>query len=257
MGVERVDYSSDQEYYQALNQEAAYYQEQQRKEENRDYGIEDVVGDFEVIDVTNKTLLEKLKEEEISKCTRCGLCKNRTNTVCGRGEFKNPKVMFVGEAPGKEEDELGKPFVGSAGVILETMIEEAFNFETKDSYYLTNILKCRPPENRTPNSEEIKSCLSYLEREIYVLQPDYIVCLGNTSAKTIFTLYGLENELKPISEIHGNSYTKKVCLQSASKNIIVPMYHPAAGLYHPELRSVMLADMQRLANEIAYQNLPF
>lgn len=201
----------------------------------------------------NSRLLEELKNKEISKCERCGLCKTKINYVFGRGGF-NPKIVFIGEAPGKDEDEQGKPFVGSAGLVLEMMLEDIFN---KEDYYITNVLKCRPINNRTPNEEEIKKCLSYLERELYILQPDYIVCLGNTATKTIFELYGIEDKLESITKIHGNSYTKNIKLLVGRRNIIVPMYHPAAALYRPELRTIMTADMNRLANDISYQELPF
>jgi DNA polymerase len=258
MGVERVDYSSDQDYHQALMQEEDWYQreavnESREKQFEQEYYLQHPIPENNMDSNTNPNgiLLEELKNNAIFKCGRCELCKTKTNYVCGRGSF-NPKILFVGEAPGQEEDEQGKPFVGSAGTILETMLEDIFN---SGDYYVTNILKCRPPNNRQPKQEEIDQCKDYLEREIYVLRPDYIVPLGNIATKTIFKMFGLMPE--SITKIHGNCYIKNQLLQSGSQNKIVPMYHPAVALYHPELRSVMLADMQRLASDINYGELPF
>lgn len=244
MGVERVDYSSDGEYKQALEQK---------------YDQEMLNSGRQPVSRNNKNLLRSKAMEHgvkplILKCKKCDLCKTKKNYVLGKGNT-SADIFFVGEAPGKEEDEQGKPFVGNAGTILDLLLEEA-DFDEED-YYISNILKCRPPNNRNPEKNEIKACLHHLINEISVIQPKYIVCLGNYAVKTLFDYFGITNSIQSISKIHGELFegiNPNPDKENKYKKVnLIPMYHPAAGLYKPELRSVMLADMNRLYIEINYQ----
>jgi DNA polymerase len=132
--------------------------------------------------VTQKAAeLEKIADE-VRKCGKCGLGSTRTNAVPGEGNA-NARIMFVGEAPGADEDAQGRPFVGRAGQLLDRVIE-ACGLKRSD-VFIGNILKCRPPENRDPRPEEIISCLPYLQRQIETINPEVIVALGAHAARTL------------------------------------------------------------------------
>lgn len=122
-------------------------------------------------------------EQEVRQCTKCGLCTTRTNVVFGVG---NPRaeLVFVGEAPGVEEDRQGEPFVGRAGQLLTTIIVKAMKMRRED-VYICNVLKCRPPENRDPNPEEIYHCEPHLLRQLEVIKPKIICALGRVAAQTL------------------------------------------------------------------------
>ncbi len=117
-------------------------------------------------------------------CTRCRLCETRTNVVIGKG---NPKasVLFVGEGPGRQEDEQGLPFVGQAGKLLDCALI-GLDF-TPEDYYIANVVKCRPPENRTPFEDECKACLEYLRGQFALIQPKIVVCLGNVALANLIS----------------------------------------------------------------------
>lgn len=157
-------------------------------------------------------LLEKLKEE-ILKCKKCRLAQTRTNVVFGEG---NPKanLMFVGEAPGEQEDLQGRPFVGRAGQLL-TRFLNLFGID-RDRVYITNIIKCRPPKNRNPNPDEIKACYPYLEKQIEIIKPKVIICLGAFAARTILNL----PEKTAISKIRGKEF-------NINGITVIPTFHPA------------------------------
>lgn len=118
--------------------------------------------------------------ESIRSCEKCELCRNRTNTVIGRGNPKSP-VMFVGEGPGADEDREGYPFVGRAGLLLDKILAAA-KIE-RDSVYIANVVKCRPPNNRTPFDSEAFACLPYLRAQYALVAPKIIICLGSVAAK--------------------------------------------------------------------------
>ncbi len=132
------------------------------------------------------TEIEKL-EAEVLSCIKCALYVSRTKAVFSRGTSFNPEVLFIGEAPGYEEDKQGKPFVGRSGKLLDGWIE----YLGFDSYVITNVVKCRPPENRTPAREEIETCRPYLLRQLAIYKPKLIVLLGRVAVDSIL---GLRNQ---------------------------------------------------------------
>ena len=141
----------------------------------------------------NLSLLEK----EVSECEKCTLCNTRTQTVFGSGSF-NADWMFIGEAPGQNEDLEGKPFVGQAGKLLTEMIR-AIGLQ-RENVYIANILKCRPPSNRDPKSDEIKSCQAYLQRQIELVKPKIILAVGRISAQTLL------DSNKSLSKLRGKTH---------------------------------------------------
>jgi uracil-DNA glycosylase family 4 len=121
-------------------------------------------------------------ERLCNSCTRCGLSKGRNNVVFGKGS-KTARLMFIGEGPGRDEDLLGKPFVGKAGQLLDRILAAA-GLDMND-IYIGNVVKCRPPNNRVPNPDEAAACIPYLRNQVYLIKPKIIVCLGATAAKYI------------------------------------------------------------------------
>jgi uracil-DNA glycosylase len=172
----------------------------------------------------------KLIEQEITECTQCSLCENRSNAVPGEGNEK-AQVLFIGEGPGKAEDEQGRPFVGRSGKFLREMIHLVGLSE--DDVFITNVVKCRPPENRDPKADEIMTCRPYLERQVEIIKPKVIATLGRHSMGRF-----LNNAV--ISKVHGRVFQREdgVC--------IFPLYHPAVALYSPAQKEVLIRDMRRL-----------
>ena len=161
-------------------------------------------------------MFEKLEEidEVVKKCNKCVLCKNRTNTVFGVGN-PNAKIMFIGEGPGADEDREGEPFVGKAGKLMN----QAFLGVgiSREEVYIANIVKCRPPNNRTPLKEEANACLDYLRNQVMIIKPKIIVLLGNTALKNILgEEYGITASRGKWIEKKGIKY--------------MPTFHPAALL---------------------------
>jgi DNA polymerase len=179
-------------------------------------------------DIDRVKVLEELAEE-VKNCTRCAISQYRTKAVFGEGDPYS-KIMFIGEAPGKTEDETGRPFVGNAGKFLDTMLNAA-GF-SRENVYITNVIKTRPPENRDPQPDEIANCRCYLDRQIEIIDPKIIVTLGRYSM-------GLFLPGVTISKVHGVPYMK-------NGRVYMPMYHPAATLHQPGLREVAIADMLKL-----------
>ncbi len=167
------------------------------------------------------------------------LYKNSKNPVPGEGSL-NAKIMFIGEAPGAREDEEGRPFVGAAGKLLTSLLE---NIGLKrENVFITNVVKCRPPHNRDPLDDEINACLPYLIRQINIIKPKIIVTLGRISTKTIFQLGNLV--FKSMSKDRGVVREAKI----GEVNVkILPTYHPAAALYNPKLKSKIESDFKALA----------
>jgi len=176
--------------------------------------------------------------DEIIICRKCKLHKTRKNAVPGEGKIDN-RIMFIGEAPGYWEDMKGKPFVGEAGKFLDILLEEANLL--RDSVFITNIVKCRPPNNREPSTEEITKCSPYLDRQIQVIKPKIIVTLGNHSTAYIFDKVGLPFD--GITQVHGKFFETSV---SKIRTIIFTTFHPASSLYNPQYKNLLLKDFRVL-----------
>jgi len=172
--------------------------------------------------------LETIKQNVI-KCTKCDLCKTRTNAVPGKGNFQSD-VIFVGEAPGRNEDKNGEPFVGVAGKKLSIALDKAGI--SRDAVYITNVVKCRPPNNRVPNTDERDTCKEYLKQEISIIKPEIICILGNTAFNSI--LGGSE-----ITKFRGKVVRK-------DNQLYFLTIHPAATIYNQKLIDVLKNDIVKL-----------
>ncbi len=182
-------------------------------------------------------MLEEI-EREIRNCKKCDLWMSKTNYVPGEGN-PNARIVFIGEAPGREEDRQGRPFVGSAGKYLTKVLEE--NGIKREDVYITNVLKCRPPNNRDPRPDEIEACKPYLIRQLEAIRPDVIVCLGRYSAMVVFEIFGLK--FSGISRVRGKVFE----VYRWGKPVkILPTYHPAAVLYRPNLKGDFEKDIAML-----------
>ncbi len=175
-------------------------------------------------------LLAEMDENEVRPCTRCGLCKGRTQTVFGAGDA-NARLMFIGEGPGADEDAQGEPFVGRAGKLLTKMIV-AMGL-SREQVYIANVVKCRPPGNRAPSSEEMAGCWGYLQRQIEIIAPEVIVVLGNAAVKALL------NTRTGITKLRGQ-------WQELEGVAVMPTFHPAYVLrqYTPDNRGKVWSDLQ-------------
>ncbi len=173
---------------------------------------------------------------EVRSCTKCRLCETRTNAVPGVGD-PEAKILFIGEGPGKDEDLQGEPFVGRAGKLLTTLLNK-IGIERKD-VFITNVVKCRPPNNRDPEDDEIAACWPYLDRQIHLIDPRVIVTLGRHSMKRFLPGY-------TISSVHGEPKRRQ-----SDGRIIFPLYHPAMALYKPAMLDVLEKDMFKLKTMLA------
>ena len=156
--------------------------------------------------------------EKIASCAKCRLAENRKNPVPGEGD-ENADLLFVGEGPGRQEDLQGKPFVGRAGGKLDDILESVSI--SREDVFITNVVKCRPPENRNPRSDEVNACSDYLEAQIAALNPKIIVTLGNASTKFL-----LDTD-RGITKIRGDFYDWRGSIK------IFPMFHPSYLLRNP------------------------
>ena len=171
-------------------------------------------------------------EDMVSNCTKCELHKARDKTVFGDGNI-SAKVLLIGEAPGRAEDKEGTPFVGRAGKLLTEMLN-AINLK-RDDVYITNTVKCRPPDNRNPFEDEVKSCADFLEKQIELINPKIIVLLGKIAANRMI------NNESPISELR-----KKIFFLKNSDIPIVVFYHPAYLLRNPKEKRKVWEDLLHL-----------
>ena len=167
-------------------------------------------------------------------CRACGLCETRTNVVFGVGD-PTAEVLFVGEAPGEREDALGEPFVGKAGQLLDDML--AMIGLDRSRIYITNSIKCRPPQNRDPLNTEKEACAPFLQRQLQLMQPKIIVCLGRVSAMEM-----IKPDFK-ITQEHGQFFEKNGVLMTA-------IYHPAALLRDTDKKPDTFVDLKRLQAKI-------
>ncbi|NLE75542.1 MAG: uracil-DNA glycosylase [Chloroflexi bacterium] len=185
-----------------------------------------------------QTELEKLVSE-VKACRLCPLASGRTLAVPGEGP-STARVMFIGEGPGFHEDRQGRPFVGAAGQLLETLLKGIGL--SREDVYITNVVKCRPPGNRDPEAQEVEACRPYLERQIELLRPAVIVTLGRFSMARYFPNTS-------ITRVHGQA--KRV-----GRSWVIPVFHPAAALHQPRYRPELEQDFQKVADLLAKADAP-
>jgi uracil-DNA glycosylase family 4 len=177
--------------------------------------------------------------EVIASCPDCDLCSTRTRAVPGEGPG-DAEIMFIGEGPGRDEDRTGRPFIGAAGQFLSRLL--AANKLSRPNVYITNVVKCRPPNNRDPLPDEIAACSKYLDRQIALIRPKVIVTLGRFSMARWFPG-------ESISRIHGQP-------KVVHGTTIVPMFHPAAALHKEQYRALIEADFAKLPSILAAATAP-
>jgi len=186
-----------------------------------------------------KKELKQIKDEVI-KCRKCPLYESRTLPVIGQGNHQ-AEIVFVGEGPGFNEDKTGVPFCGQSGDVLDELFE-SIGYKREDAY-VCNILKCRPPNNRDPEKEEVEACVPYLEKQIEIIKPKIIATLGNYAMGFILRKYGLEDRIEGISKIHGKVF-------QANGMKIIPLYHPAVAVYNTNMKETLKNDFKVLKKEI-------
>lgn len=174
-------------------------------------------------------LFEKV-EQCVKNCTRCGLHTTRTQTVFGTGN-RRARVMFIGEAPGAEEDKQGKPFVGRAGQLLTQMLK-AVGF-SRDDVFIANILKCRPPNNRDPQTDEVEKCTPYLKEQIELIKPDVLIALGRIAS------HFLLNTTTSLSKLRGQVF-------KFNHTPLLVTYHPAYLLRTPSDKAKAYEDLKKI-----------
>lgn len=170
--------------------------------------------------------------QEIRSCSLCNLSSTRNKSIIGEG---NPiaDIMFIGEAPGAEEDRVGRPFIGKSGQLLEKIIT-ASGFSREKHVFLTNIVRCRPPGNRTPTENEVQACIPYLYRQIELIDPKIIITLGATALQRL-----LNDKTIKISKARGNWI-------SWQDRLVMPVFHPAALLRNPALKKDTWDDLKKV-----------
>lgn len=167
--------------------------------------------------------------KEVSVCTKCALHESRKKSVPGDGPA-DAEIMFIGEGPGFHENEQGHPFVGASGKFLDQLLAQAG--VTRADVFIANVVKCRPPDNRDPSTDELAACDTYLEAQIKTINPSIIVTLGRISMGKFFS--GVK-----ISAVHGQ-------MQKVGERYVIPMFHPAAALHQSALKPAILADFAKL-----------
>lgn len=180
------------------------------------------------------TTMEDLKKR-IQACTRCPLHKTRNRVIFGEGNHK-AAILLVGEAPGADEDRVGRPFIGKSGQLLEKIIGVC-GFTRKEHVFLSNIVRCRPPGNRIPTSEETEACLPYLLEQIELIDPKIIITLGATPLKTL-----TGNNAYKITKVRGRWL-------NWNNRLLIPVYHPAALLRNPNLKQDTWTDFKEIVHK--------
>ncbi len=176
----------------------------------------------------------KVVYAEASGCVRCPLAATRTTVVFGSGHA-DAGLMFVGEAPGAQEDKTGLPFVGQAGKLLDRLLGEVGL--ARHEVFIANVVKCRPPQNRDPHPNEIEACRDYLVRQVELIQPLVVCSLGNFATKL------LRGDPTGITRVHGQPEVRSL---GAAAFRLYPLFHPAAALYTPATLEILRADFQRI-----------
>ncbi|NPA12389.1 MAG: uracil-DNA glycosylase [Aquificae bacterium] len=204
----------------------------------KELGFEYVVVDGETDPKTVEEKIKKLQQlnQQIQNCKKCDLYKERIQAVLGEGNI-NARLMFIGEAPGGDEDKQGRPFVGRAGKLLTKLIEEAGH--KREEFYITNICKCRPPGNRTPTPWEMEACFPYLEEQIQIIDPKVLCLLGSTAARAFL------GRNVSITKERGSVINWK-------GRLVYLTYHPAFVLRNPSHEKTLLEDIKR-AIQLAYK----
>lgn len=173
--------------------------------------------------------------DNAASCTRCALAQTRQRVVLGSGPVDAP-LLVIGEAPGRHEDEGGAPFIGRSGQLLTTLIYEELGL-TREMYFITNVVKCRPPQNRTPTRSEIAACQPWLDEQRRVQRPRVVLAVGQTAARSVLGQRG------PMATSHGR-------IVALGDGVGVATYHPAAALRGgPNVVAMMRADLQ-IVNEV-------
>ncbi len=189
-------------------------------------------------------LLEAMDRDEVKGCVKCALSSGRTHTVFGEGDA-DARLLFIGEGPGQTEDELGRPFVGRAGELLDKQIT-AMGL-TREQVYIANIVKCRPPQNRVPAPDEVQACFDYLLRQIEIIQPEVIVTLGGPATKTIL------QTSDGITKIRGTWFEfTGLVLRGGEAIPVMPTFHPAYLLrsYTVDNRRKVWSDLQQVMQRL-------
>lgn len=188
------------------------------------------------------TKQQKLAEisQWVAKCTRCPLCKQATHSVPGDGN-PDSKIMFIGEGPGYHEDQQGLPFVGAAGKLLDRLL--GLIKLRRNQVWIGNVVKHRPPGNRDPLPEEIEACRPFLDKQIEIIDPKIIVTLGRFSMNKFLPT-------EKISQIHGRA---RYINFAGKRRIVIPMYHPAAGLRNEAIMNQIRKDFQRIPDSLSGQ----
>jgi len=194
----------------------------------------------------SKTELNEKIAKEARVCVKCPLWKGRRNAVPGEGNL-DAFVLFVGEAPGYWEDLKGLPFVGAAGKVLDSLLTNIGL--PRNSVFITNVVKCRPPENRDPQPNEVETCTSlYLNRQISLIHPKIIVTLGRHSTYYILSRAGFETKsIESITEARGKIYKTRFLNLPVT---VIPMFHPAAVLHNPRYRDALEKDFKLLKTQL-------
>lgn len=177
---------------------------------------------------------DDIKKDCLS-CTKCELCKTRTNVVFGAGR-EDAKILIIGEGPGENEDLQGLPFVGRGGQLLDKMLK-AVGLSREENVYIANIVKCRPPKNRDPHPQEQEACIEWLRQQVAVMKPRIIVCLGRISAQKI-----ISPDFK-VTKQHGEFYERKNVL-------LMGTFHPAALLRNPNNKPLAFEDFTKLREKL-------
>jgi len=185
-------------------------------------------------DISDKDEALKRLREEIGDCRRCKLSNGRKNIVFGEGSA-DAKLMFIGEGPGRDEDIQGRPFVGDAGKILDSLINK--RGWRREEVYIANIVKCRPPGNRAPEEDEVAACMPFVERQIEIIRPEVIICLGRVATHS---LLGIKT---PISRARGN-------FMSYKDIPVMPTFHPAYFLRNPKDKILTWEDTAKVLEKL-------
>ena len=180
----------------------------------------------------------ELLESQVEACRMCGLCEHIQHKVPGQGDHHSP-LMFIGEGPGQQEDETGRPFVGAAGHLLDRMLA-AIGLR-REQVYICNIVKCRPPQNRVPEADERAACMDYLRQQVALVRPKVIVCLGSTPTRALL------GEQMRITRDRGVWQLKKGVW-------FMPTYHPAALLRDADKKRPAWADFQAIRDKLIELN---